>query len=116
MGPKQQDLYSFNQIKELMKDKEETMMKFFNSAIDRLEKKIKDLTKENFNLKNDVNELKQSMQYHSDIMDQHITSEKMENKLITESVQEKLAELEDRSRRNNLRISGIEELGDENET
>ena len=56
------ELYTFNQIKEIMEKNEDTILKCFSSTVDRLEKKIQDLTEENFNLKNDMNELKNSHQ------------------------------------------------------
>ena len=127
--PPKAEVFTFNQIKEIMDRNEETLMRFFNSAVDRMEKKIKDLVEENILLKKDLSDLKKPVQFHSDLvevkikdMDEKLKSEQQshtrEEKLKevlkrNNQLEEKVAELEDRSRRNNLRFDGILESEDE---
>ena len=117
MGPK--EAYSFAQVKEIVANSEDTMMKFFNSVIDRLENKITNLANENNNLKKEVEEVKKSMTFHSDLVEEKIKIFESNNneeayKQNNEVLLDKVADLEDRSRRNNLRFSGLAER--ENET
>ena len=53
------ETYTFEQVKELMKSNEETFLKFFNSTVERLEKKITDLSTENILIKKEVNDIKE---------------------------------------------------------
>ena len=72
--PPKPDLYSFNQIKEIMeKNNEETLMKFLNATIERMDKKIQDLANENVLLKKEVADVKISLQFHSDIFDKKVS-------------------------------------------
>ena len=118
MGPK---AYTFNQKKKLLQIHENTLLNVFNSTIDRLDKKIDILKEENSEIKKDLIDLRESVQYHSDNVDEvnkkleDIESRVEEIKLdeITEDfdtkTKKKLADLEDRSRRNNLRFDGFQE-------
>ena len=47
-------------------------MKFFNTAIERLERKVDSLTTESAVLKKEIAELKFSMQFHSDTIDEKL--------------------------------------------
>ena len=111
--------YTFAQVNEIIKRSEETMMKFINSTVDRLENKIAVLTEENITIKKQLAEFNHSLQFHSDLIDDKVKSmdsnkEVEEVRTQNENLLEKVSELEDRNRRNNLRFSGIEE--DEEET
>lgn len=114
-------------FKEIMDTHENTIMKIFNDKIDRLEIRISNIQEENKMLKIEVGDLTKSVEFVSDKYENLLSeisntkkasthplidnSSKIENENV---IKEKMAELEDRSRRNNLRINGIEE--NENET
>ena len=120
MGPKA-ETYTFNHVKQLLQMHENTLLNVFNSAIDRLDKKIDILKEENSKIKKELTDLTESVQYHSDNVDEvtkklkDIDSRVEEIKLdeITEDfvtkTKKKLADLEDHSRRNNLRLAGFQE-------
>ena len=120
MGPKA-ETYTFNHVKQLLQMHENTLLNVFNSAIDRLDKKIDILKEENSRIKKELTDLTESVQYHSDNVDEvtkklkDIDSRVEEIKLdeITEDfvtkTKKKLADLEDHSRRNNLRFAGFQE-------
>ena len=96
------------------------LLSMFNSTIDRLDKKIDILKEENSEIKKESTDLRESVQYHSDNVDEgnkkleHIDSIVEEIKLeeITEDVvtktKKKLADWEDHSR-NNLHFDGFQE-------
>ena len=100
---------------------ENTLLNVFNSTIDRLDKKIDILKEENSKIKKELTDLRKSIQYHSDNVDEvkkkleDIDSRVEEIKLdeITEDFLHKskkeLVDLEDRSLRNNLRFDGFQE-------
>ena len=67
--PPKTDVFTFQQVQEVMKIQEETILRFFNSAMDRMEKKIEKLSEENVLLKKDMTNLKSSMNFHSEIVD-----------------------------------------------
>ena len=120
MGPKA-ETYTFNQVKELLQMHENMLLNVLNSTIDRLDKKIVILKEENSKIKKGLTDLRESVQYHSDNVDEinkkleDIDSRVEEIKLdeITEDfvakTKKKLADLEDRSSRNNLRFDGFQE-------
>ena len=93
----------------------------FNSTIDRLEKKIDILKEENSKIKKELVDLRESVQYHSDnVVEVYKKLEDIDSRVeevkldeITEyfftKTKKKLADLEDRSRRNNLRFDGFQE-------
>ena len=116
--PPKQETYSFNQIKEILEMHQETMMKFFNTTVDRLEIKIKYLTEDNIVLKRELNDVKESIQFHSETVETKFKmfEEKKQNYEKTnenELIKDMMVELEHRSRRNNLRFEGIMESEDE---
>ena len=129
MGPKP-EVFTFVQVRELVKMHEETLMNFFNGAIDRMDAKVSKLIEENTILKKEMSDLKVSMQFHSDLVEEKTkqveektkeVEEKIDKCNIKENLQinerelaEKVAELEDRSRRNNLSFDGI--IEEEKET
>ena len=100
---------------------ENTLLNVFNSTIDRLDKKVDILKEENSKIKKDLTDLRASVQHHIDNVDEankkleEIDSRVEEIKLdkITEDfvtkTKKKLADLEDRSRRNNLHFDGFQE-------
>ena len=100
---------------------ENMLLNVFNSTIDRLDKKIVILKEENSKIKKGLTDLRESVQYHSDKVDEinkkleDIDSRVEEIKLdeITEDFfhksKKELVDLEDRSLRNNLRFDGFQE-------
>ena len=117
MGPKA----AFSQVKALLQMHQNTLLNVFNSSIDRLNKKIDILKEDNSTIQKKLADFRESVQYHSYNVDeinkklQDIDSRVEEIKLdeITEDfvtkTKKKLADLEDRSRRNNLRFNGFKE-------
>ena len=100
---------------------ENTLLNVFNSGIDRLDKKIDILKEDNSTIKKKLADFRESVQYHSYNVDEinkkleDIDSRVEEIKLdeITEDfvtkTKKKLADLEDRSCRKNLRFNGFKE-------
>ena len=96
-------------------------MKFFNTAIERLERKFDDLTTENAVLRKEKVDLKSSMQFHSDTIDGkllevdtkvsqvYFVNDENIKTLIDDrkKLHVKVRDLEDRSRRNNLRFDRL---------
>ena len=60
------DVSIINQIKDILQIHEQSRANFFNSTLERMDKKISDLIGENAVLKNEVAELKKSLQFHID--------------------------------------------------
>ena len=119
MGPKA-ETYTFNQVKQLLQMHENTLLNVFNSTIDRLDQITDILKEEKSKIKKELTSLRESVQYHSDNVDEvnkkldDIDSRVEEIKLdkITEDFvikAKKIADLEERSRRNNLRFDGFQE-------
>ena len=120
MGPKA-ETYTFNQVKELLQMHENSLLNVFNSTVDRLDKKIDILKEENSKSKKELTDLRESVQYHSDDVDEankkleDISSRVEEIKLdeitgdFVTKTKKKLGDLEDGSRRNNLRFDGFQE-------
>ena len=120
MGPKA-ETYTFNQEKTLLQIHKNMLLNVFNSTIDRLDKKNDILKEENSKIKKEFTYLRESVQYHSENADEvnkkleDMDSRVEEIKLdeITDDfvikTKKKLADLEDRSRRNNLRYDGFQE-------
>ena len=115
--PPKQEMYTFKQIKEILETNEETMLKFFNATVDRLERKIDLLNDENKDLKREIVDIKKSIDFNDERLDS--TTKELEDwkkniktrpHQTTEKLEDKLAEMEDRSRRNNLRFDGIPEI------
>ena len=103
-------------------------MKFFTSSMERLENKTERLSNENTLLKQEVESLKASADFQNkwfeeakrDLKEMRAKDPKEEDiKLIEQKHQQlevKNSELEDRSRRNNLRFSGFTEKAEGAET
>ena len=103
-------------------------MKFFTSSVERLENKIERLSNENTLLKQEVESLKASADFQNkwfeeakrDLEEMRAKDPIEEDiKLIEQKhqqLEEKISELEDRSRRNNLRFSGFTEKAEGAET
>ena len=70
MGSKQN--FSPAQVKETQDAHENTLMKFFNIALERLKKKVDNLKSDNAVLKKETVDLKSSMQFDSDIIDENL--------------------------------------------
>ena len=91
-------------------------MKFFNAAIERLERKVEIQAMENAVLKKEMADLKSSMQFHSDTIDEKLLEDDTKVSQVDvvndESIKTliddhknlhvKVRDLENRSRRNNL--------------
>ena len=113
--------FSSEQIKEILAIHESTLMKFFTSSMERLENKIEKLSNENTLLKQEVKSLKTGADFQNkwfeerkkDLEELRARNPMEEDiKLIEQKhqqLEEKISELEDRSRRNNLRFSGFTE-------
>ena len=113
--------FSSEQMKEILAIHENTLMKFFTRSMERLENKIERLGNENTLLKQEVESLKASADFQNkwfeeakrDLEEMRAKDSIEEDiKLIEQKhqqLEEKISELEDRSRRNNLRFSGFTE-------
>jgi hypothetical protein len=115
---------AFTQVKELLECHENTLLKIFGERIDKLEEKIEILKNENISLKKEIIEVNKAMTFQNEKYEQFITESKnskelkkshsiVENDKLNEDFKDKIAELEDRSRRNNLRFDGFEEKVEE---
>ena len=120
--------FSSEQIKEILAIHENTLMKFFTSSMERLENKTERLGNENTLLKQEVKSLKTGADFQNKWFEErrrdleeirardHIEED---IKLIEQKhqlLEEKISELEDRSRRNNLQFSGFTEKAEGAET
>ena len=94
-------------FREMFTKHEENIIKIIaaNNKIisDRLEK-----------LEEKVNDIQESLEYTESELKTNINKLEEQQKLINEQMKDKLREIEDRSRRNNLRIDGIKESENEN--
>ena len=106
---KKEESFSLNQMKEILKMQEESIMAFFNSTVDRLENKIEKMRKE-------ISDLKQSIEFNGNDINSIKVNVKNEveniykdRKEFVTCVEERLADQEDRDRRNNLRFNNIPE-------
>ena len=113
--------FTFDQVKEVLKFHEESITRFFMTHIERLEKKIDEVKEENTVLKNKVNQMENSAMFQSEVFDEKmrelLNSDRSGDDNIKKEIEEiknNIDELEDRSRRNNLRIVGVKEDRDEN--
>ena len=61
--------FSLAQLKEILDAHENTLMKLFNTAAEKLERKVDNLTTKNTVLKKEVADLKFSRQFYSDTID-----------------------------------------------
>ena len=104
---------------------ENTLLHMFNSTIDKLDKNIDILKEQNPKIKKELTDLKESVQYQSDSVDKinnklediDRTVEEIKLDEITEDfvtkTKKKLADLEDRSCRNDLHSDGFQEENNE---
>ena len=65
MGTKK-DVFTINQVKDILQIHEQTTANFFNSTLEGMDRKISESVGENAVLKNEVAELKKSLQFHTD--------------------------------------------------
>ena len=65
MGTKR-DVFTINQVKDILQIHEQTIANFFNSTLEGMDRKISESIGENAVLKNEVAELKKSLQFHTD--------------------------------------------------
>ena len=113
--------FSPAQVKETLDVHKNRLIKFFNTAIERPEKKVNNLATENAVLMKEMVNLKSSMQFHSDAIDEELlevdtkvshfyfVNDKNIKTLIDDhkKLHAKVRDLENRSRRNNLRFDGL---------
>ena len=98
-----------------------TLLNVLNNTIDRFDKKIDILKEDNSKIKKDLTDLRASIQYHSDNVDEvnqkledidsrveDIKLDQITKDLVTKA-KKKLADSEDRSRRSNVRFDGFQE-------
>ena len=107
------------QVKEMLVIHENTLMKFINTVIERLERKVDNLTTKNAVLQKKIDDFKSLMQFYSDIIDENIIDTRVsqvynvndENikTLIDDhkNLHVKVRDLKDRSRSNKLRLDGL---------
>ena len=65
MGTKK-DVFTINQVKDILQIHEQTIANFFNSTLEGMDRKVSESIGENAVLKNEVAELKKSLQFHTD--------------------------------------------------
>ena len=127
MGTKK-DVFTINKLKISCKFMS-INNKLFSSTLDRMDKRIGDFIGENAVLKHEVDELKKSLQFHTDQWEENfktldnLKSELLENQKQQQQkqpvipdlkeIKDKLSDLENRSGRNNPRIDGIIEYENE---
>ena len=108
---------SMKVVRELMRVQQEAIMACFNNVIENVSSKVDNIIR-------DVQEIKTSMEFTSDMQNTKIKNvneriDEVKKELTRTSLlnaddrlkqqKEKVVDLEDRSRRNNLRLDGIEE-------
>ena len=113
--------FSPGQVKEILDVHENTLMKLFNTAIERLERKVEKRTTESAVLKKEMADLKSSLQFYSDTIDVkllevdtkvsqvYVVNDENIKTLIDyhKNLQMRVRDLEDRSRRNSLRFDRL---------
>ena len=113
--------FTTTQLKELLDMHENTIVKIFSERIE----KVFTIRGENKELKREMNDLKKAMDYQNEKYENVVKELQVEKERNTDSekdilkmrelnvenerLEDKMAELEDRSRRNNLRIDGLDE-------
>ena len=124
MPPQKNDYVTLDVVRELLSTQRENMVVFFRESINTINSRIDLIVK-------DVNDVKQSLNFSGDVTenklkdaDAKIINAMEELKMVKATnmklsddcseLKKKNTEMEDRSRRNNLRISGLHE--DENES
>ena len=112
--------FSPAQVKEMLDPHGNTLMKLFNTSIERLERKVDNMTTENTVLKKEMADLKSSIHFHSDKINTKLKSETKVSQVYVvndenvktliddhKNLDVKVRDLEDRSRRNNLRFDWL---------
>ena len=64
------EIYTFNQVKQLVHMHENMLLNVFNSTIDSSDKKIDMLKEENSKIKKELIDLRESVPYHGDNIDE----------------------------------------------
>ena len=109
------------QVKEILVTHDNTLMKFINTAIERLERKVDNLTTKNAVLQKEMADFKSLMQFYSDIVDEkllevdtkvsqayNVNDENFKTFIDDhKNLHVKVRDLKDRSRSNNLRLDGL---------
>ena len=114
--------YSLNQVKDFLKIQEETYL----GLIERLEKEIQSIREDNIRKeiehKKEIDELKKAISFNTDKCNDHgnniakrLNYMDNERRDFGQFIDKKFAEIEDRSRRNNLRFDNVVDES-ENET
>ena len=113
--------FSQIQIKKILLTHENTLMKFINTAIERIERKVDNLTSKNAVLQKKMADFKFLMQFYFDIIDEkflevntkvskayNVNDENIKT-LIDDhkNLHVKVRDLKERSRSNNLRLDGL---------
>ena len=113
--------FSQTQVKEILVIHENTLMKFINTAVERLERKVDNLTTKNAVLQKEMADFKSLMQFYSNIIDEKLLEVDTKvsqgynvngenTKTLTDdhkNLHVKVRDLKDRSRSNNLRLDGL---------
>lgn len=114
--PPKIESFTTTQVVDLMKKNEEMLRNFFNDQMKRVEDKVDTLIGENAILKKEIEDLKTSLNFQEEITTNKEKEFKEKIKGLGDQeirFHEKISELEDRNRRNNLRFEGIVEETDE---
>ena len=113
--------FSQTQIKKILLTHENTLMKFINTAIERIERKVDNLTSKNAVLQKKMADFKFLKQFYFDIIDEkllevdakvskayNVNDENIKT-LIDDhkNLHVKVRDLKERSRSNNLRLDGL---------
>ena len=127
--------FSMELVKVILKMHEETMLNFMKITVERFDSKFDEIKKDVININRDICDLKDSANFSGNQINDiekklmkteetlkssgrsvfRATVQKIDTVFLDNTeIKEKLVDLEDRSRRNNLHINGIEE--DEKET
>ena len=113
--------FSPTQLKEIQVTHENTLMKFINTAIERQDRKVDNLTTKNAVLQKEVADFKSLMQFYSDIIEEklleadtkvsqayNVNDENIKTFLDNhKNLHVKVRDLKDRSRSNYLRLDRL---------
>ena len=114
------EIFTFTQMREILKMQEETIFKVVNDHVKRLESKIDMLMTENILLSKKNDELEKSQEFLNKKFEEKIINDRPDwgfQERLTERcnyMDNRIDELEDRNRRNNIRIDGLVENENEN--
>ena len=113
--------FSPTQLKEIQVTHENTLMKFINTAIERLDRKVDNLTTKNAVLQKEMADFKSLMQFYSDIIEEkllevdtkvsqayNVNDENIKTFIDNhKNLHVKVRDLKDRSRSNNLQVDRL---------